>query len=66
MDGQFSVEEFLGCCSPSVPALERIWAKKNGVPVNQTKERFKKFLGSLLIEKRSAPSLRKADDSGKV
>jgi Protein of unknown function (DUF2800) len=56
---QFSLEELLSCCSPSVPALERIWAKKNGVPANQAKEGFKQFLGSLLIEKRTAPSLRK-------
>jgi CRISPR/Cas system-associated exonuclease Cas4 (RecB family) len=58
--GQLSVEELLSCCSPSVPALERMWAKKNGVPVNQAKERFKQFLGPLLIEKRTAPSLRRA------
>ena len=57
---QLSVEEVLSCCSPSVPALERIWAKKNGVPVAQAKERFRQFLGPLLIEKRAAPSLRKA------
>jgi Protein of unknown function (DUF2800) len=56
---QFSLEELLSCCAPSVPALERIWAKKNGVPANQAKEGFKQFLGSLLIEKRTAPSLRK-------
>jgi hypothetical protein len=58
--GKLSVEELLSCCSPSVPDLERIWAKKNGVPVNQAKERFKQFLGPLLIEKRTAPSLRRA------
>ncbi len=55
---QFSLEELLSCCSPSVPALERMWAKKNGVPVAQAKEGFKQFLGPLLIEKRAAPSLR--------
>jgi hypothetical protein len=56
---QLSLEELLSCCSPSVPALERMWAKKNGVPANQAKEGFKRFLGPLLIEKRSAASLRK-------
>jgi hypothetical protein len=56
---QLSLRELLSCCSPSVPALERMWAKKNGVPANQAKEGFKQFLGSLLIEKRTAPSLRK-------
>jgi CRISPR/Cas system-associated exonuclease Cas4 (RecB family) len=58
----FSVEELLSCCSASVPALERIWAKKNGVPVAQAKEGFKEFLGPLLVEKRTAPSLRRAGE----
>jgi hypothetical protein len=57
---QLSLEELLSCCSPSVPALERIWAKKNGVPVAQGKEGFKKFLGTLLVEKRTAPRLVRA------
>jgi CRISPR/Cas system-associated exonuclease Cas4 (RecB family) len=56
---QFSLEELLSCCSPSAPALERLWAKKNGVPAGRAKEGFKKFLGPLLIEKRTAPSLRR-------
>jgi hypothetical protein len=56
---QLSLRELLSCCSPSVPALERMWAKKNGVPANQAKEGFKQFLGSLLIEKRSAPTLQR-------
>jgi hypothetical protein len=58
----FSIEELLSCCSPSVPALERMWAKKNGVPVAHLKEGFKKFLGPLLVEKRTAPSLRRAGE----
>jgi hypothetical protein len=56
----FSVEELLSCCSLSVPALERAWVEKNGIPANRAKEEFKKFLGPLLIEKRTASSLRKA------
>jgi hypothetical protein len=55
----FSVEELLSCCSPSVPALERMWAKKNGVSANKAREPFKKFLGDLLIEKRTAASLQR-------
>jgi hypothetical protein len=55
----FSVEELLGCCSPSVPALERMWARKKGVPVNGAKAGFKQFLGPLLVEKRAAPSLQR-------
>jgi CRISPR/Cas system-associated exonuclease Cas4 (RecB family) len=55
----FSVEELLGCCSPSVPALERAWAKKNGVPVNEAKVGFKQFLGPLLVEKRTAPNFQR-------
>jgi hypothetical protein len=54
----FSIQEFLACCSVSVPELERSWARKNGVPASQMKESFKRFLGSLLVEKRSAPSLK--------
>jgi hypothetical protein len=55
----FSIEELLDCCSASVPALERIWAKKNGVPVNSAKAGFKQFLGPLLVEKRAAPTLQR-------
>jgi hypothetical protein len=54
----FSVQEFLACCSVSVPELERSWARKKGVPAAQTKESFKRFLGNLLVEKRNAPSLK--------
>ena len=54
----FSVQEFLSCCSVSVPELERSLARKKGVPTTQTKELFKRFLGDLLIEKRNAPSLK--------
>jgi hypothetical protein len=56
---QLSLRELLSCCSPSVPALERIWAKKNGVPASKVREPFKKFLGGLLIEKRTAASLQR-------
>jgi len=54
----FSLQEFLACCSLSVPELERSWARKRGVPANQTNESFKRFLGNLLVEKRNAPSLK--------
>jgi hypothetical protein len=53
----FSIEELLSCCSPSVPALERMWVGKKGVLVNGAKAGFKQFLGTLLVEKRTAPSL---------
>src|SRR6516165_1790955 len=54
----FSVQEFLSCCSVSVPELERSLARKKGVPTTQTKELFKRFLGNLLVEKRNSPSLK--------
>jgi hypothetical protein len=54
----FSVQEFLACSSVSVPELERAWSKKKGVPTYQVKEQLDRLLGSLLIEKRNAPSLR--------
>jgi hypothetical protein len=54
----FSVQEFLSCCSVSVPELERSLARKKGVSASQTKELFKRFLGNLLVEKRNAPSLK--------
>jgi hypothetical protein len=53
-----SVQEFLACCSLSVPELERAWVKKKGQPAGQAKESFKKFLGKLLTEKRNASSLK--------
>jgi CRISPR/Cas system-associated exonuclease Cas4 (RecB family) len=55
----FSVDELLSCCSASVPALERMWAQKKGVPVNGARAGFKQFLGPLLVEKRTAPTLRR-------
>jgi hypothetical protein len=57
MASLFSLQEFLGFCSPSVPLLERAWAEKSGIPINGAKEAFKKFLGGLLTEERCAPSL---------
>jgi hypothetical protein len=53
-----SVSEFVACCTPSVPDLERAWAKKKGQPASQAKESFKRLLGPLLTEKRNAPSLK--------
>jgi hypothetical protein len=57
MADSFSVEELLSCCLPSVPALERMWTKKNGFPASGARAGFKQFLGPLLVEKRTAPSL---------
>jgi hypothetical protein len=54
----FSIQEFLACCSVSMPELERSWSRKKDLPATQTKESFKRFLGDLLIEKRNAPSLK--------
>ena len=51
------VSEFVACCTPSVPDLERIWAKKQGLSASQAKESLKRLLGDLLTEKRNAPSL---------
>jgi hypothetical protein len=60
--GLFSTEEFLSTCSVSVPQLEKLWAKKNAVPITRAREPFKKFLGALLTEKRSAPSLSRVNN----
>jgi hypothetical protein len=54
----FSVQEFLACCTVSVPELERAWGRKKGSAAPQAKESFKRFLGDLLVEKRNAPSLK--------
>jgi hypothetical protein len=54
----FSVSEFLACCAPSVPDLERSWAKKKGLSASQAKNSLKRLLGNLLTEKRNAPSLK--------
>jgi hypothetical protein len=54
----FSVSEFIACCSPSLPDLERAWGSKKGLPANQAKESLKRLLGPLLTEKRNAPSLK--------
>ena len=54
----FSVSEFLGYCTPSIPDLERAWAKKKGLPASQAKESLKRLLGDLLTERPNAPSLK--------
>jgi hypothetical protein len=54
----FPIQEFLACCTPSVPELERAWGRKKGLAASQAKESFKRFLGGLLVEKRNAPSLK--------
>ena len=56
MASLFSLQEFLGCCLPSVPILKRA-CKKSGISITRAKEPFKKFLGALLAEKRSVPTL---------
>jgi hypothetical protein len=58
----FTTEEFLSTCSVSVPQIEKIWAKKRGIPATRAREPFKKFLGSLLAEKRIAPSLSRVNN----
>ena len=58
IESLLSLDEFLSTCSVSVPQLERAWAKKSGVQLGQAREPFKKFLGALLAEKRSASSLK--------
>jgi hypothetical protein len=50
----FSVSEFLGCCTPSVTDLERVWGKKAGQPAVKAKESTKRLLGDLIVEKRNA------------
>jgi hypothetical protein len=54
----FSVQEFLACCTVSVPELERAWSRKKGIAAPQAKESFKRFLSELLVEKRNAPCLK--------
>jgi hypothetical protein len=53
-----SVSEFLTCCTPSVPDLERVWTKKKGLPATKAKEQFSRFMDGLISEKRNAPSLK--------
>ena len=54
----FSTQEFLACCTPSIPELEKAWAKKKGQTASRAKESFKTLLGDLLTEKRNTPSLK--------
>jgi hypothetical protein len=54
----FSVSEFVQCCSPSVPDLERAWSKKKGLPVAKARSEFGRCMDRLIMEKRNAPSLK--------
>jgi uncharacterized protein DUF2800 len=55
-----SVSEFLSCCAPSVPSLEKAWARKNNVPSTQVRRQFNRLMDGIIAEKRTAPSLRQA------
>lgn len=57
LESLLPLDEFLSACSVSVPQLEKAWAKQGAVPISHAREPFKKFLGALLTEKRTAPSL---------
>jgi hypothetical protein len=54
----FSVSEFLKCCMPSMPELEKARAKKKGVPAAKAKSEFGRCMDGLITEKRNAPSLK--------
>jgi hypothetical protein len=55
---QFSVSEFLEHASIKVADLEAAWARKNSVPAAQVRRQFNRFMGGVLAEKRTAPSLK--------
>jgi hypothetical protein len=61
----FSVQEFLQCCSPSVPELEKTWAKKKGLPAPKARGEFGRCMDGLIIEKRNAPSLKQITNNTK-
>jgi CRISPR/Cas system-associated exonuclease Cas4 (RecB family) len=61
----FSVREFLQCCSPSVPELEKTWAKKKGQLATKARAEFGRCMDGLIIEKRNAPSLRQITNNTK-
>jgi hypothetical protein len=54
----FSISEFLSCCTPSVPDLEKVWAKKKGLPAAKARSEFGRCMNGLISEKRNAPSLK--------
>src|SRR5207249_10191129 len=43
-----SVQEFLQCCSPSVPELEKSWAKKKGLPAIKARDEFGRCMDGLI------------------
>jgi hypothetical protein len=57
----FSIQEFLQCCSVSVPELERAWARKNNVPSTQARARFDRMMDGAIASKRITPSLRQTN-----
>jgi hypothetical protein len=61
----FSVSEFLQCCSPSVPELEKTWAKKKGQSATKARGEFGRCMDGLIIEKRNAPSLKQITNNTK-
>jgi hypothetical protein len=54
----FCVSEFVACCTPSLPDLERAWAKKKGLPAAKAKAEFSRYMNGFISEKRTAPSLK--------
>jgi hypothetical protein len=54
----FSVSEFVACCTPSVPELEKAFGKKKGLPAAKVRSEFGRIINGLITEKRNAPSLK--------
>jgi hypothetical protein len=52
------VAEFVACCTPSIPELEKAFGKKKGQPAAKAKAEFGRWMDGLITEKRNAPSLK--------
>ena len=55
---QFSVSDFLDCCTVKLAELETAWAKKNNLGGAQAKAGFDRLMEGVMLSKRTAPSLK--------
>jgi hypothetical protein len=55
---QFSISDFLACCSVKLAELETAWARKNNLAGAHAKASFNRLMEGVVLSKRTAPSLK--------
>lgn len=54
-------DEFLGCCTASVPDVEKVLIKKSGLKGKAAKDEFERIMGCVVVKNSGAPTLAKME-----